>query len=40
MRSPDLLNNCKTGQGQTTAYNGTYFVLPYMGVQSFWSTNQ
>ena len=30
-RSPDLFNNVKIGQG-LTAYNKTYFVLPYMGV--------
>ena len=30
-RSPDLFNNVKIGQG-FTAYNKTYFVLPYMGV--------
>ena len=29
--SPDLFNNVKIGQG-FTAYNKTYFVLPYMGV--------
>ena len=30
-RSPDLFNNVKIGQG-LTAYNKTYFVIPYMGV--------
>ena len=30
-RSPDLINNVKIGQG-FTAYNKTYFVIPYMGV--------
>ena len=30
-RSPDLFHNVKIGQG-FTAYNKTYFVLPYMGV--------
>ena len=30
-RSPDLFNNVKIGQG-FTAYNKTYFVIPYMGV--------
>ena len=30
-RSPYLFNNVKIGQG-FTAYNKTYFVLPYMGV--------
>ena len=30
-RSPDLFNNVKIGQGYT-AYNKTYFVLPYMGI--------
>ena len=30
-RSPDLFNNVKIGQG-FTAYNKTYFVLPFMGV--------
>ena len=30
-RLPDLFNNVKIGQG-FTAYNKTYFVLPYMGV--------
>ena len=30
-RSPDLFNNVKIGQG-FTAYNKTYFVLPYMGI--------
>ena len=29
-RSPDLINNVKIGQG-FTAYNKTYFVIPYMG---------
>ena len=29
--SPDLFNKVKIGQG-FTAYNKTYFVLPYMGV--------
>ena len=29
--SPDLFNNVKIGQG-LTAYNKTYFVIPYMGV--------
>ena len=29
-RSPDHLNNIKIVQS-TTAYNGTNFVLPYMG---------
>ena len=29
--SPDLFNNVKIGQG-FTAYNKTYFVIPYMGV--------
>ena len=28
-RSPDLFNNVKLGQG-FTAYNKTYFVIPYM----------
>ena len=32
-RSPDLFNNVKIGQG-FTAYNKTYFVLPYMGITS------
>ena len=31
MRSPDLFNNVKIGQG-FTAYNKTYFALPYIGV--------
>ena len=31
-RSPDHLNNGKIDQGSTTAYNDTYFVLPYMEV--------
>ena len=30
-RSHDLFNNVKIGQG-FTAYDKTYFVLPYMGV--------
>ena len=30
-RSPDLINNVKIVQG-FTAYNKTYFVIPYMGV--------
>ena len=30
-RPPDLLNTVKI-VGSTTAYNGTNFVLPYMGV--------
>ena len=30
-RSPDLFNNVKIGQS-FTAYNKTYFVIPYMGV--------
>ena len=30
-RSTDLFYNVKIGQG-FTAYNKTYFVLPYMGV--------
>ena len=29
-RSPDLSDNVKIGQG-FTAYNKTYFVLPYVG---------
>ena len=37
-RSPDLFNNVKIGQG-FTAYNKTYFVLPYMGLQPFWSSD-
>ena len=32
-RSPDLLNNCKTGQGQLQLIM-KHFVLPYMGVAS------
>ena len=31
-RSPDLLNNFKTGKGQLQLIIKTYFVLPYMGV--------
>ena len=31
-RSPDLLNNVKKRSRSSTAYNGTKFVLPYMGV--------
>ena len=30
-RSSDLINNVKIGHG-FTAYNKTYFVIPYMGV--------
>ena len=30
-RSPDFFNNVKIGLG-LTAYNKTYFVLPYIGV--------
>ena len=38
-RSPDLLNKVKIGQG-FTAYNKTYFVLPYLwGLQPFWSSD-
>ena len=31
MRSPDLLNYVKIGQGQLRLIIKTYFVLPYMG---------
>ena len=32
-RSPDFLNNVNRSR-TTTAYNETYFVLPYMGVEA------
>ena len=31
LKAPDLINNVKIGHG-FTAYNKTYFVIPYMGV--------
>ena len=38
-RSPDLINNVKIGKG-FTAYNKTYFVIPYTwGLQPFWSSD-
>ena len=38
-RSPDLFNNIKIGQGQLLLIikHTLYFVLPYMGLQPFWS---
>ena len=37
--SPDLFNNVINRSKSTTAYNKTYFVLPFMGLQPFWSSD-
>ena len=37
-RSPDLFDNVKMSRSNT-AYNKTYFVLPYLGLQPFWSSD-
>ena len=38
-RSPDLLNNCKTGQGQLQLIMKHILFYHIWGLQPFWSTN-
>ena len=38
-RSPDLLNNCKTGQGQLQLIMKHILFYHIWGLQSFWSSN-
>ena len=39
MRSPDLLNNCKTGQGQLQLIMKHILFDHIWGLQPFWSSN-
>ena len=38
-RSPDLLNNCKTGQGQLQLIMKQILFYYIWGLQRFWSSN-
>ena len=38
-RSPDLLNNCKTGQGQLQHIMKHILFYHIWGLQPFWSSN-
>ena len=38
-RSPDLLNNCKTGQGQLQLIMKHVLFYHIWGLQPFWSSN-
>ena len=38
-RSPDLLNNCKTGQGQLQLIMKHILLYHIWGLQPFWSSN-
>ena len=38
-RSPDLLNNCKTGEGQLQLIMKHILFYHIWGLQPFWSTN-
>ena len=38
-RSPDLLNNCKTGQGQLQLIMKHILFYHILGLQPFWSSN-
>ena len=38
-RSPDLLNNCKTGQGQLQLIMKHILFYHIWGLQPFWSSN-